>query len=112
MPFLSRIAHTTPAQANRPFGFRFPRFSKSCRKELFQKVGSPEKVASNPISLALVAPRCAPTTCAKGSRRAFEPSAGGHLWKARDKPKAVLILDAAPVDAGGAVKKQRKELFK
>jgi len=79
----SRIAHATPAQANRPAGLRSPQFSKSCRKEPFQKIGSPEEIASNPILLALVVPLRAPTPCAKGIRRAFQRSAGGQLLKAR-----------------------------
>ena len=58
LPSFSRIAHTTPAQADRPSGFRPPQFSKGCRKIRFQKIGSREEVASNPI-LRSRCPLCA-----------------------------------------------------
>jgi hypothetical protein len=67
--FLSRIAHTTPAQADRPPGFRSPNFPKGVGKSRLQKIGSPAKVAGNPISLALVVPRL----CANNMRERHSP---------------------------------------
>jgi hypothetical protein len=83
-----RASRTLPRRkriALRVFGS--PNFPNAAGRTLLQKIGSPEKVASNPISLALVVPRCAPLPARKAVRRAFQPSAGGQLLK-RDKPKA------------------------
>ena len=69
LPFYSCIAHPTPAPANRPSGFRPPQFSQGCRNHLFLKIGSPEKVARNPMSLALEVPRL----CAHNLRERHSP---------------------------------------
>jgi len=78
--FLSLIAHTTPAQAERPSGFRFPQFSKGCRQKPLPENRFPRKGCQQPDPLALVVPRGAPTPFAKGSCRAFPHRRQGVLF--------------------------------
>jgi hypothetical protein len=50
LPFLSCIAHTTPAQADPPAGFRSPQFSKDSRKKSLRENWLRQKVPiGNPI---------------------------------------------------------------
>ena len=79
-----RASRTRPRRkriALRVFGP--PNFPNAVGRSLFQKIGSPEKVASNPISLALVVPRL----CANHMRERHSPRLSalrrGLLWKAR-----------------------------
>ncbi len=50
LPFLSRIAHAAPASRASPSRVSGPpNFLEGCRKKLFLKIGSPGKVARDPI---------------------------------------------------------------
>jgi single-strand DNA-binding protein len=81
LPFFSRIAHAAPASRGSPSRvFGPPNFLKAIGRNLFLKIGSPVKAASDPIPWTLVAPRCEHKSCAKGSRRAFpHRRAGGAV---------------------------------
>jgi len=78
MPFF-RASRTRPRRkriAHRVFGP--PNFPKDVGKSRLQKIGSPEKVASNPISLALVVPRL----CANNMRERHSPRLSALRWGA------------------------------
>lgn len=60
------------------------------------KIGSPEKVASDPPPLPPGLPRRAPTPCAKGSRLAFPlPPASGSCCFLNRNPRQGAVLHAA-----------------
>ena len=81
---LLRASRTRPRHkriALRVFGP--PNFPKFVGRVLFQKIGSPEKVASNPISLARVVPRMCANTMRERQSPRLSALRRGQLLKAR-----------------------------
>src|SRR5689334_22735954 len=111
LPFLSRIAHTTPAQADRPAGFRSPQFSKRCRKKSLPENWLPRKGCQQPdLACARGAPFVRQPHARKAFAAPFSPPPGGSCGR-RDKPKPGLILDAAPAQRRRSRKEAKKGNF-
>jgi hypothetical protein len=73
-----------PGASGSPTGFSVPPiFQKVSEKVDYRKSAPPKRLPATRSRLRSWYPVCAPTTCAKGIRRAFQPSAGGQLLKAR-----------------------------
>jgi hypothetical protein len=93
LPFLSRIAHAAPASRESPCRvFGPPNFPKAVGKKLFLKIGSPEKVASDPIPGRSWRPAVRTNHARKAVVAPFRTAAPGVLFEAS---RVNAVLDAA-----------------
>jgi len=90
-PFAHR-AHGPGVQRIALPGFRFPQFSQSCRNKLFLKIGSPEKVASDPIPGRSWRPTVRTDHARKAVAAPFRTAAPGVLF---EPSRVNAVLDAA-----------------
>jgi hypothetical protein len=69
-----------------------PNFPRAVGNKLFLKIGSPEKVASEPDPLTLVAPRCAQHHARKAVAAPFRTAAPGVLFEASRETRCLMRL--------------------
>jgi len=73
-----RASRTRPQRKRIALEVFGPQFQKTLGRNLFQKIGSPEKVASNPISLALAVPGVRQQYARKAFAAPFSPQPEGN----------------------------------